>query len=76
MKVELSSADISTIGIALAAWIIRCEREAASMLELAAGFEPANPDHESKGAHERCKANAAASLNFATEARELLTRLP
>ncbi len=63
---NISNSDRSTLVLALSCWIERCKSEA----EIMEGFAVTMPKSAAK-----CRANAAASRNFADDARALLDRM-
>lgn len=68
-KTDLNSRELSTISIALRAWALRCDREGNAMMESAKDYAPGSE------LNIKCIRNAAASDNFAREAREVLAKL-
>lgn len=69
MNINVDSSEISTIRLALMAWINRCKAEAKVMLELAEDYAPGSENNL------KCIRNAAASDNFKAEAETILSKL-
>lgn len=67
---DLTTSQISTVELALTAWVIRCNQQAKNMDDLAAKYERCGPAYTQKV--KAARANAAASRNFVKEATETL----
>lgn len=65
---ELTHEEASTVHLALAGWVARCDAEQRRMLALAEGF-----GHGTTSFNNAMR-NAEASKNFADDARKLLKR--
>lgn len=69
MRQTLTSAEVSTLKLALIGWASRCDNEAKQMEEWS---REERFDAETRA---KCVANAAASRKFEAEARALLAKI-
>lgn len=72
-RFDLTTEELGTISLALAAWVVRCSREAQRMDDLAAPYENAGALYAEQA--QRCRANANASRAFLADATALQAKL-